>query len=296
MTGATARALMAHLDTGSTTVCNAWLIARTDGAVFAFTDHDLPLTFGGITFKPDSGLTARAITQTTGLSVDNTEAIGALSDSAIREEDIEQGRFDGAEVQVWRVNWENVAARQRQFRGTMGEVTRADGTFRAELRGLAEALNLPLGRVFQKPCTAVLGDAHCRFDLSQPGYSETLGVAEQTDCRVFSWPALPGFDPGWFARGRLEVQEGPSQGLWGIIKHDRVIGERRVIELWQSLRGPVAQGTVVRLVAGCDKRLETCRLKFLNVHNYQGFPDLPGEDWVMAVPKARGANTGGSRR
>ena len=112
MTGATGQALMAHLDTGSTTVCNAWLIARTDGAVFAFTDHDLPLTFGGITFKPDSGLTARAITQTTGLSVDNTEALGALNDAVVSEVDIEAGRFDGAEVRAWLVNWQDVEQRR----------------------------------------------------------------------------------------------------------------------------------------------------------------------------------------
>jgi uncharacterized phage protein (TIGR02218 family) len=50
------------------------------------------------------------------------------------------------------------------------------------------------------------------------------------------------------------------------------------------------------LVAGCDKRLETCRLKFNNILNFQGFPDLPGEDWVVAVPRTSGANTGGSLR
>jgi uncharacterized phage protein (TIGR02218 family) len=58
----------------------------------------------------------------------------------------------------------------------------------------------------------------------------------------------------------------------------------------------LAVGDRVRLTAGCDKRMETCRLKFNNFLNFQGFPDLPGEDWVMAVPKKGNANTGGSRR
>jgi hypothetical protein len=42
--------------------------------------------------------------------------------------------------------------------------------------------------------------------------------------------------------------------------------------------------------------METCRLKFNNLLNYRGFPDLPGEDWMMAVPRSDGANGGGSRR
>jgi len=51
-----------------------------------------------------------------------------------------------------------------------------------------------------------------------------------------------------------------------------------------------------QLVAGCDKRMETCRLKFNNFLNFQGFPDLPNEDWMMAVPKSTSANSGGSLR
>ncbi|MFO1165791.1 MAG: DUF2163 domain-containing protein [Paracoccus sp. (in: a-proteobacteria)] len=55
--------------------------------VLGFTDHDRGLSFEGIEFRPDAGLSARAVVQGSGLSVDNTEAAGALSDSAITEID-----------------------------------------------------------------------------------------------------------------------------------------------------------------------------------------------------------------
>lgn len=289
-------ALNAHLAGGHTTVCHAWVINRRDGVQFAFTDHDMALTFEGITFRADTGLGAKAIAQSTGLSVDNTEAIGALSDASIREDEIEQGRFDGAEVQAWLVNWADTSQRWLQFRGSIGELRRVDGAFRAELRGLTEALNRPLGRVFQKPCTAVLGDGQCRFDTGLEGYARTLPVQVEKDAREFSWQDFAGFEDGWFTRGRFEVLDGPAAGLWGMIKHDRLKGTERVVKLWEPIRGHVAPGTSVRLVAGCDKRLETCRFKFNNLINFQGFPDLPGEDWVVAVPRSSGANTGGSLR
>ena len=92
------------------------------------------------------------------------------------------------------------------------------------------------------------------------------------------------------------MQSGAAAGLWGVIKDDDLSGGMRRIELWQKLRVPLAAGDQVRVVAGCDKRTETCRLKFDNLVNFQGFPDIPGEDWVMAVPRADGANTGGSLR
>ncbi|MCB4455604.1 DUF2163 domain-containing protein [Leisingera sp. McT4-56] len=288
--------LRAHLQSGITTVCRAWALTRRDGAVLGFTDHDCVLSFDGIAFQPGSGLTARAVQQATGLSVDNTEALGVLSDAAVHEEDIEAGRFDGAEVRCWLVNWRDVSMRWLQFRGSIGEIRRAGGAFEAELRGLTEALNQPLGRVYQKPCTAVLGDAACRFDLETPGYAAELEAAEVVRSQDFRWDALPGFEPGWFGDGRLTVLSGAAEGLWAAVKADQADASGRRVSLWEPIRAQVATGDLVRLEAGCDKRLESCRLKFNNILNFQGFPDIPGEDWVMAVPRRSGSNTGGSRR
>ncbi|MHA6262173.1 DUF2163 domain-containing protein [Arenibacterium sp. CAU 1754] len=289
-------AFQAHVQSGLTTLCRCWAITRRDGVEYGFTDHDRPLSFEEITFKADTGLSAMALQKGTGLSVDNTEAIGALSDVAVREADIEAGRFDGAEVRAWLVNWDDVSVRWLQFRGTIGELRRSGGAFQAELRGLSEALNRPLGRVYQKPCTAVLGDRNCGFDLNAAGYCEERAVDRVESAQVLSWADLNGFEPDWFARGRLTVLSGAAQGLWGIIKRDWQNEAGRHIELWEPIRGAVTAGDVVRLDAGCDKRMETCRLKFNNLINFQGFPDIPGEDWVMSVPKQTGANAGGSRR
>lgn len=288
--------LATHLGGGLTTVCHAWAITRKDGVVFAFTDHDLPLRFAGYEFRADTGLSALALAQSTGLSVDNSEALGALSDASLREDEIEQGRFDGAEVRAWLVNWADPEQHWLNFRGHLGELTRAGGGFRAELRGLTEGLNRPLGRVYQKPCSAVLGDTNCRFNLAQESYSQSLPVQTVESARRFIWRDFVSFDQDWFTRGRLEILSGPAQGLWGTIKSDRIEGDARVIELWEPVRGAVEVGTQVRLVAGCDKRVETCRLKFNNFDNYQGFPDLPGEDWVVSVPSSKNVNSGGSLR
>jgi len=285
-----------HLATGVTTLCRAWGLTCRDGAFFGFTDHDRDLAFDGMTFKAGSGLTARALQQATGLSVDNTEALGALSDTTLRAEDIEAGRFDAADMRCWLVNWQDLSLRWLQFRGSIGELRRAGSAFEAELRGLSEALSQPLGRVYQKPCTAVLGDDTCRFDLNLPGYSETRAVERSEDGRLFYWGDLAGFEPDWFTRGRLTVLTGAAEGLWSAIKQDRSDATGRLIELWEPLRAPVAPGDLLQLDAGCDKRMETCRLKFNNLINFQGFPDIPGEDWVMSVPRSTGANTGGSRR
>ena len=288
--------LRAHLETGVTTTCRCWALSRSDGVVLGFTDHDLMLSFEGIDFRADTGLSALALQQSTGLSVDNTEALGALNDAAIREEDIEAGRYDMAEVRAWPVHWADVEQRQLQFRGSIGELRRAAGGFEAELRGLTDALNRPLGRVYQKPCSAVLGDRACGFDMTTPGYVTERAVDGVEDRRIFRFDVFDGFEDGWFQHGRLCMISGAAHDLKGAVKRDYVEDGRRVIELWHPIRAAIAPGDMLRLEAGCDKRAVTCREKFQNFLNFQGFPDIPGDDWTISDPSKAGNLSGGSRR
>lgn len=288
--------LKAHLASGATRMCRCWAITRRDGVILGFTDHDLDLSFDGITFKASAGLTARALEQTTGLSVDNSEALGILSHTSVTETDIQAGRYDGAVVQAWLVNWSDLTQRLVLFKGTIGEIQRKSGAFHAELRGQTEALNQLQGQVFQKTCPAVLGDAECGVDLSNPSYSTQLPVESVRDQKFFDFADIGGFADCWFERGRLRVETGAAAGLVGIIKNDRLGADGRTLELWETLRAPIQAGDMIRIEAGCDKRHKTCRLKFNNLINFRGFPTLPGEDWLMSVPKRGAGNNGGSLR
>ena len=46
----------------------------------------------------------------------------------------------------------------------------------------------------------------------------------------------------------------------------------------------------------CDKRWTTCVGAFANGFNFQGFPDIPGDDFLTAAPVQGGRNDGRSRR
>ncbi|HHC29835.1 MAG TPA: DUF2163 domain-containing protein [Rhodobacterales bacterium] len=289
--------LKAHVESGVTTLARCWALTRRDGTVMGFTDHDCEIAFGGITFRADTRLTARALQQTTGLAIDNSEALGALSDASVTEADIRAGRYDGAEVEAWLVNWANPEDRLRQFRGALGEITRAGGAFQAELVGLSEALNLPQGRVYQTPCTAVLGDTSCKVNLADPALRGDGIVGAVEDQKVFAITGLTSFGEAWFQRGLLTVLSGAAAGLTGVIRRDVLRDGARGIELWESLRAEIAVGDSVRLIAGCDKRAQTCKDKFANFINYRGFPDIPGEDRLLSIPtrSSGAAGSGGAK-
>ncbi len=272
------------------TIARAWAVTRRDGFVLGFTDHDRSLSFDGLAFRPDSGLSAAAVVQGAGLSVDNTEATGILSHDAITETDLMAGRWDGAEVRLWEVDWTRTADRRLMFRGHLGEISRNGAAFRAELRGLSEPLNRVQGRVFHPRCSADLGDRACGMDLARPGYRAEGQVVAGDEGQRFRLGGLAGHESGWFERGILEVLDGPAKGLSGMVKNDLPLaGGLRDVELWSALGIMPAAGDRIRLVAGCDKRAQTCRLKFANFLNFRGFPHLPSEDWLLAPHLATGA-------
>lgn len=285
-------ALLAHLATGATKVARAWKVERADGAVFGFTDHDRDLSFDGVIFRAESGLSAGALAQATGLSVDNGVAVGALRDDVIAEADIKRGLYDGAEVTAYLVQWDNPTARMVQFKGTMGEITRKSGGFEVELRGLSEPLNQSRGRVFSRNCDAILGDARCGVDLDNAALSisdTVTDVMQGGHFLRFEAAATLAFGPAHFERGRVE-----RAGQFALIKLDQRFETYRQITLWSAV--DVSAGDVVHLRAGCDKIWTTCRDKFQNLMNFQGFPDIPGEDWQISYPARADDRSGGSRR
>lgn len=287
--------LITHLETGAAHTCHCWSITRHDSTVLGFTDHDAILSFEGTVFAPQTGLNAKALASSTGLSVNNTEAVGALTSDAITEADIFAGRYDAAEVVIWLVCWDNVEARKILFRGSLGEITRASGGFQAELLGLTAALNQQQGRSFLKNCSAALGDAQCGVRVEDVAYRLDYTVDREPKGQIFVLSDVVGFQPTWFEGGQITVLSGEAAGLKAMIKSD--IGDSvRQLTLWNAIAAPIRVGDQIRLTAGCDKQPETCHEKFANFINFRGFPDIPGDDWLVSVPRSDQANAGGSIR
>lgn len=289
--------LQVRLDAGATHLCRCWLVRRRDGKALGFTDHDEDITFDGTIFRASSGLSASALQTGIGLSVDNGQAIGALSDAAVNEAEIRGGKFDKAEILHWLVDWHRPDLRVLIFRGHFGEIRRADNAFEVELRGLSEALNVPTGRSILKTCDRVLGDAKCCVDVSQAAYfRNTAARAGSSGTRIIV-EAMHEFTDGWFAQGTIHWLDGLNLGEKASIKTDRASsGGGRELVLWQAPLRAIAPGDRFRIVAGCDKRVETCRGKFKNLLNFRGFPHVPGEDWVTAYPKGAAVHDGSSQQ
>lgn len=288
--------LQDHLDSGTTTLCRCWRLETRAGEVMGFTDHDRDLAFDGVVYEAQAGFTASEMESTLGLAVDNLEAAGALSSERLSEERLSSGDFDNAAVDVYLVNWQDTAQRVLLRRGNLGEVTRSEQGFTAELRGLAHALNQPQGRIFQHGCDAVLGDARCGVDLDDPSFSVIAIVVTAEEGRRLVVAGAEAFAEGWFLRGRAEALTGANAGRVAEIKFHREVATGTFIEFWQPLPSPFLAGDQLRLQAGCDKQFRTCRAKFANTVNFRGFPHIPGDDVVLTFAAPGDAHSDGESR
>lgn len=271
-------ALGAHLAGGVTTLARCWALTRLDGLVQGFTDHDRDLTFDGITFLAQTGLEAAEVTSELGFATGGGDVSGALASAGLSEDDLDAGRYDGAKVASWLVNWADTGQRLLLETGTLGEVRRSDGRFVAELRSLAHEFDEERGRVYTQRCLADLGDARCGVALVPAG-----ALVAATDGRLgLSAPTLAGFADGWLTGGRLTFTTGANAGFSSEIKQHRNVAGAVDLSLWQPAPKPILPGDAFQVTPGCDKRFVTCRGKFANGPNFRGFPHMPGNDFVLA--------------
>ncbi len=282
-------ALRNHLANDATTTCHCWRVTRRDGAVFGFTEHDRDLTFDGTTYLAASGFAASDTEAATGLSANAGEVAGGFSSVAISEDDLAAGRYDGARVELFLVNWavpeQNLLLNMREI----GEVSRAGGEFRAELRSLTHRLDQPQGRLYGRRCDARLGDERCRVDLS--AWCSNGQVSDIVDESRVVVSGLSDFAAGFFDRGTMTFSGGPTVD---VETHVKKAGGLAVIGFWLPLDVPIAVGRGFSITAGCDKSFATCQSRFSNQLNFRGFPHVPGTDFAYSYVDGERVHDGGA--
>ena len=276
--------LQTKLNSGVTTLARCWKLTRRDGVVMGFTDHDCDLVIDGVTCRAGTGFTASEATSRFDLSVDGAEISGALADDALTDSDLAAGRFDAAQVETWLVDWSDPSLKVLTARGTLGEVRREGEAFTAELRGLADLLSQESGRLYTAKCGADLGDLRCKVDLTNPALRGSGAVTAVEGTSIFAASGLDGFAETLFSAGRLAWTGGANAGLSIEIKEHRLAAGHALISLWQVMPEPVAAGDTFTVTAGCDKSFATCRARFANTDNFRGFPQIPGNDFLIGAP------------
>lgn len=284
-----------------TTLALCVRIKRRDGKVLRTTSHDadIEVTAPGYagTYRSVAALSPSDMQFRANLSVDGMDMGGVLSDATgISERDVATGVYDMARVTVFETDWETPSSVTPWIYGTLGNKKRTEeGGLSMEVRTMAQLLNQNLGDVNSLRCRAELGSGseapvlrRCGKDLTSFTFTETV-TSVQSARKVFTVAGLTQ-DASYFSKGLIEFLTGDNAGA---VREIRLHEAGGIINLYDPLPFDVAVGNSVRVIAGCDKRFETCRDKFDNAVNFRGEPNIPGPTYVARNSTRQGSSTPG---
>ncbi|KQS49746.1 MULTISPECIES: DUF2163 domain-containing protein [unclassified Sphingomonas] len=263
------------LDAELATIAVCWRIERRDGVAIGLTAHDRDLVVDGLVHRAAPGVTPSAIERSAGLEADTMDVAGALTSAAIDERDLLAGRWDGARVALFAVDWTNPHARVDLGSGLIGAVELGDTGFTAELRGSSAALDRPVVEETSPECRAELGDRRCRVAMAgRRRFARVVACVGPVVTLDVATAGLGGGLVRWFggANGGLESAIAAADGV--------------AVTLRAVPTFVVEAGALVEVVEGCDKSLATCAARFGNAANFRGEPHLPGIDLLTRYPGA----------
>ena len=261
------------------TVALCWRLERRDGVALGFTTHDRDLVIDGLVYRAAPGMLPSSVTLSDGFDADTLDVQGALASDSITAVDLAAGRWDGASVALFMVDWEAADGERLAIaRGELGEVSIRGDSFEAELRGPTALLERPVVEQTSPECRARLGDDRCRVDMAER--TRLTRIVEVVDDETVVVADAAAGDA--YAYGRLRWIGGANSGLASAIRRSQ--GPQL------TLREPpafvAAAGDLVEIAEGCDKRLATCSARFANAVNFRGEPHLPGLDLLTRYPGA----------
>ena len=260
------------------TIALCWRIERTDGVTIGLTAHDRDLVVDGLVHRAAPGMTPSAVKRQVGLEADTMEVAGALTGAALSERDLLAGRWDGARVMCFAVDWTDPASRVELGEGTIGAVELSEVGFSAELAGPGAALDAPVHEETSPECRAALGDRRCRVAMA--GRVRFAQVVACEGAVVTVDAGEPVADA--YGGGRLCWLGGENSGLEARV----ALSAGNTLTLVEPPRFAVAAGVLVEISEGCDKSFATCAGRFGNAANFRGEPHLPGMDLITRWPGA----------
>ncbi|EAQ28349.1 hypothetical protein NAP1_12158 [Erythrobacter sp. NAP1] len=251
------------------TAATFWRIFRRDGVAYGFTSHNRDLLIDGITHRAAPGMVPAAIRMTSDLSEDSAGVEGALSHASIREDDLANGLFDDATIEVGIVDWETLD-HHTIYSGILGSIEDDGRAFSGELKSAKHILERDLVPRTSPTCRAQFCGPGC--GLSAPRFTSRRTVAavdhERNRIKVADVLAADHIE------GQVRFLVGPQTGsVFGVLG-----GEEDWLTLDRPISAQIEAGVQAELLQGCDHLLATCTSRFGNSINFRGEPFLPGND------------------
>ena len=201
----------------------------------------------------------------------STAYIDIISESEIfSEKALAKGVFDGAQVEILVINYEDVSQGHiAVFSGMMDEITLQNGIFKATLQGGIDTLKNKVGNLFSPQCRAQFCDKACALKAARYTFKGTISKVTD-EFKIFTDDNLTA-DSGYYTRGTIKFLTGKNSNFSAVVQHHTP----QCICLATGTPYSMSVNDKYSVLAGCDKNFRTCVQKFGNAKNFRGEPHAP---------------------
>lgn len=255
-------------------ICRILRVTLTDATVLAWCNHDQSLTLDGTTFTPMPGDLSGSAAQRVGTTVDNQ--LFNLAWDGTEEQDLIDGRYDDAIVELGIAGWEDPANAWAWLHVyDLGKLAWNRDGIQVDLMGRMRALAQPLGTTFSPRCGHILGDARCGVDLS--AYQVSGTVTSVTHARMQFEDSGRSETEHWFSDGEITWTSGANTGKTHTIEYSNADSFTLQLPALQN----IAVGDTYDMTPGCNHGDDDCRTKYGNGPHFGGWPFLRGETSIQ---------------
>ncbi len=278
--------LKAMLASDNTTLSTFCKIIRRDGVVSTFTDHDISVTLGGLTYSNKGAIEISPAQYGMGSMVSNLEINGLFEAGSILRSDILNRYLDYAKIEVFIADYVSPPTSLTDTSviwlstGKIGEIKIDNEKWIFGVRSFKQLLRQKVGFVTSKSCRYDVFDEDCQkspIGFKYTGFVQSLSGKELTTDII-------GANALIFPGGKLSI---PSQGFFADI--DSMSGS--VVKLYQDIDAMGLVGELVTITSGCDKSLSTCFNVYSNAVNFGGEPHAPtADEWQAGTSNTTTSN------
>jgi uncharacterized phage protein (TIGR02218 family) len=267
-------ALKAHLSEEVTTNANCVKITLQNGNQKGFTSLDEDIFFEGLNYKSNNLASLSSFAQSLENTNESQNFIAAIDSIEISEDDVLKGLYDDAEVEIFLLNYKDLAAGKLIIKtGYIGKIQKFGDSFSAQIFDLSQKLNVTLGDFYSSKCRTKFGDTKCKIDLAS--YVFNSAITQVLDTNKFLCEPLTQAN-GYFNNGTLEFLSGANAGLI----YEVADFTSKIIQTSIAVKFTVQAGDNFKITRGCDKNFSTCINNFNNAINFRAEPHLPGTDAI----------------
>ena len=216
-------ALATHLAQDTTTLAFLFKLTYThpvNGPTsIGFTTAGVDLTFSGVSYPADNGVTHSTFTSQIGLTADKFDLSGPLTAGGITEANIHAGIYDFADVDVYLCNWASPTTPPATWgKYKVGEISLSGREWIMECSEITDQFRLSIVELTSPSCRVDLFSTRCKVPATVPVWTPSTfySLSSPYEAEQGSW-VRPSVQNRFIYRCTVDGTSQASEPTWNLV-------------------------------------------------------------------------------